>query len=295
MLNSFESGYPSLTCIPEADFMEQSLFDQLPDRLKEGRRTASQPQKKRAAPSPANSRAAQNSPDLAQPTSGSTPGIGMLPRATTFPVPAPIQTANLQRASMDGNRFQTNTLSNPNLRHSFHELMSPALSSTGTPESTTAANSLQQSPFQLQQPFHINTAIPDLNAMMFPSADPFAYPNQALIEFDNVKQENVGAGHASQGQRMYLSNGVNGPGLYDDLEGQLFGPLPPYLMQGQPNYDLQGQMDTSNSMMGGLNPQEMLYQTGVTGNGETAGNFDGIFSGDGDEWGSMLTSDQRYR
>ncbi len=136
------------------------------------------------------------------------------------------------------------------------------MSSTGTPDSTTAANSLQQSPFPLQQPFQINTAIPDLNAMMFPSADPFAYPNQPLIEFNNVKRENDGTGQGPQGQRMYLSNGVNGPGLYDDLEGQLFGPLPPYLMQGQPSYDRQGQMDTSNSIMGGLNPQEMIYQTG---------------------------------
>jgi len=141
----------------------------------------------------------------------------------------------------------------------------------------------------------MNTAIPDLNAIMFPSADPFAYPNQPLMEFDQVKQENVGMSNGPQGQRMYLSNGANGPGLYDDLEGQLFGPLPPYLMQGQPNYDLQGQIDPSNSMMGGLNAQEMIYQPGVTANGEMTGSFDGIFSGDGDEWGSILTSDQRYR
>lgn len=276
--------------------MEKSLFDKLPERLKEGRLAAAQPQKKRAAPSLAKTRAAQSSPEITKSTSGSTPETGMLPRATTFPVPAPIQTGNLQRSSMDGNRFQTNTLSNPNLKHSFHEMMSPALSSTGTPESTTAANSLQQSPFPLQQPFHINSAISDLNVMMFPSADPFAYPNQPLMEFDNVKQENISTGQGPQGQRIYLSNGVNGPGLYDDLEGQLFGPLPPYLMQGQPNYDLQGHMDTTNSIVGGLDPQEMIYPTGVTANGEMPGNFDGIFSGDGDEWSSMLTSDhQNYR
>lgn len=212
-----------------------------------------------------------------------------------MPSPAPIQTANLQRSSQDGKSFQTNTLSNPNLRQSFHDLMSPAdLSSVGTPDSSTAANSLQQSPFQ-QQPFHINTAIPDLNAMMFPSADPFAYPNQALMEFDNAKQENVDMGHESQGPRMYLSNGTNAPGVYDDLEGQLFGPLPPYLMQGQPSFDMQGQMDPSNSIMSGLNPQEMIYQPGVTTSGGMIGNFDGIFSGDGDDWGSPLTSDHRYK
>jgi hypothetical protein len=272
----------------------QTLFDQLPDRLKEGRNNAAaQPKKKRSAPSP-KPRGAQSSPELAQPSPGSAPEIGMLPRATTFPVPTPIQTGNLQRVSLDGNRFQTNTLSNPNLRQSFHELMSPAdLSSNGTPDSTTAANSLQQSPYSLQQPYNISNAIPDLNAIMFPSADPFAYPNQPLMEFDNVKQEDVGVPNEAQGQRLYLPNGANGPGLYDDLEGQLFGPLPPYLMQRQPNYNLPGQMDATNSMMSGLNPQEMMYQSGVTAGGEMAGNFDGIFSGDGDDWSNII--DQRYR
>ncbi len=114
------------------------------------------------------------------------------------------------------------------------------------------------------------------------------------MEFDNVKQENVSVANEPQEQRMFLSNGANGPGLYDDLEGQLFGPLPPYLMQGQPTYDLQGQINTTNSMMGGLNPQEMIYHSGVAPNGEMTGNFEGIFSGDGDEWSSVLT-DQRYR
>jgi hypothetical protein len=272
----------------------KSLFDQLPDRLKEGRNMAAQPKKKRSAPS-SNPRGAQSSPELAQPTPRSTLGVGMLPRATTFPVPTTIQTGDLQRDTAEGKRFQTNTLSNPNLRQSFHEIMSPTdLSSTGTPDSSTTANSLQQPSYPHQQPYNISTAIPDLNAIMFPSADPFAYPNQALMEFDNVKQENVGVANGPQEQQMYLSNGANGPSLYDDLEGQLFGPLPPYLMQGQPAYDLQGQMDTTNSMLGGLNPQEMIYQSGLTPNGEMTGNFDGIFSGDGDEWSSILT-DQRYR
>ena len=81
------------------------------------------------------------------------------------------------------------------------------------------------------------------------------------------------------------------PSVYDDLEGQLFGPIPPYLMQGQPNFDVGAvaQMDTG---MSGLNPQQMNFQTGVTPNGEI--NFDGIFSGDSDDWGNMM-ADQRFR
>ena len=119
--------------------------------------------------------------------------------------------------------------------------------------------------------------------MMFPSADPFAYPNQPMMEFDNIKQENIG----NMPQPNYLLNGTQ-PGIYDDLEGQLFGPIPPYLMQGQPNFDV-SQMDAG---MSGLNPQELSYHTGVTPNGEM--NFEAIFLGEGDEWSSSL-ADQRFR
>ncbi len=72
--------------------------------------------------------------------------------------------------------------------------------------------------------------------------------------------------------------------MYDDLEGQLFGPLPPYLQQGQP-YDMQSHV--GGNMMTGISP-DMHYHTGITPNDEMAGAFDGIFSGDGDEWGNML-------
>jgi hypothetical protein len=160
--------------------------------------------------------------------------------------------------------------------------MSPAeLSATGTPDSSSTSNSIQLQQYNLQQ-FGGNDALPDLSAMMFPSADPFAYPNQPMMEFDNIKQENIG----NMPLPNYLSNG---PGIYDDLEGQLFGPIPPYLMQGQPNFDISAQMDTG---MSGLNPQEVNYHTGVTPNGDL--NFDSIFSGEGDEWSNML-ADQRFR
>ena len=121
---------------------------------------------------------------------------------------------------------------------------------------------------------------------MFPSADPFAYPNQPMMEFDNIKQENISSSILNSPQS---NNFANGPGIYDDLEGQLFGPIPPYLMQGQANFDMGGQMDIGIS---GLNPQEMNFQTGITPNGEM--NFDGIFTGDGDEWGSMMV-EQKFR
>jgi hypothetical protein len=170
--------------------------------------------------------------------------------------------------------------------------MSPTdISATGTPDSSSTGNSLHQPRYTLQTPLGVDNAFPDLSAMMFPSADPFAYPNQPIMQFENTKQENLDILNGSQARQMYLSNGNGGSGVYDDLEGQLFGPLPPYLTQGQQNFDTQGQMDSGN-VMAGLNPQEINYHAGETSNSDM--NFDGIFSGDGDEWSSML-ADQRYR
>jgi hypothetical protein len=265
----------------------KGLFEQLPARLKNSGVTSGSGKKKRSAPSPTpvGSQGVRSAPDLSQPESGSMGGIA---RAATFPIPTSMQTKNLSKGAYDDNRFQSNTLSTPNLRQSFHELVSPTeVSTVGTPDSSSTGNSIQQQQYNLQQRFGVNNALPDLSAMMFPSADPFAYPNQPMMEFDNIKQENIG------------DNMLNGqprpnnyaPSVYDDLEGQLFGPIPPYLMQGQPNFDVgaAAQMDTG---MSGLNPQQMNFQTGVTPNGEI--NFDGIFSGDSDDWGNMM-ADQRFR
>ncbi|KUJ21154.1 uncharacterized protein LY89DRAFT_665606 [Mollisia scopiformis] len=265
----------------------KGLFERLPGRLKDSRPGSAVPKKKRSAPSPAMAPQAGNgSPDVSQ------IGPGGLPRATTFPVPSPLQTSNLQRSSLDENRFPINTLSNPNLRQSY---MSPTdLSAVGTPDSSSTNNSIpQRFPIQQSQ-FGINTAVPDLSAMMFPSADPFAYPNQAMAAFDNMKQENIGLMNNSQIPPMYLSNGNPTPtsGRYEDLEGQLFGPLPPYLSQGQQNYDLNSHLGAASGMMGGLS-QDMNYHTGITPSHEMAGNFDGFFSGDGDNWSNSL-ADQRF-
>jgi len=211
-------------------------------------------------------------------------------QAATFPVPTLVPNAAAPNNSLDDNRFQMNIISNPNLRQSYQELVSPTdLSARGTPDSSSTGKSMQRPQYSLPQ-LGVNNGLPDLSAMMFPSADPFAYPNQPMMEFDNIKQENIG--NINSGPRappMYLSNGASGAGVYDDLEGQLFGPIPPYLMQGQQQFDVTGQLDTGGGMMSGL-PQEMNYQAGVGANGDV--NFDGIF-GD-DEW-SNIVADQRFR
>jgi len=147
-----------------------------------------------------------------------------------------------------------------------------------------------QAPFGTQLLSCENNYIPELGAMMFPSADPFAYPNQPMIDFESrhTKQEFAGNILDTSHPNMYLSNiGTNVSSPYDNIEGQLFGPLPPYLMQNQPNMDL-SQMSMP---MPGLNPQEIRAHSGLTP--RVGVNFDEIFAEGNDEWNNML-ADQGY-
>lgn len=159
------------------------------------------------------------------------------------------------------------------------------MSTNGTTDSSSPGISAQPLQYNLTQQFGASNGLPDLSAMMFPSADPFAYPNQPMMEYDNIKQENIDNLLNSSQAPSFLSNETTAPGIYDDLEGQLFGPIPPYLMQGQPNFDGSGQMDT-----GGIPGMNLEMNYGVPPNGDM--NFDSIFLGDGgDEW----MADQRFR
>lgn len=193
-----------------------------------------------------------------------------IPRATTFPTTMATQMA-----------FQQCTASDPNLHQSYMGNRKD-ISGAGTPESSSTTNSLQTNlnypPPQQQQ------VLPDLTAMMFPSTDPFAYPNQPMIELDNIQQkrEPVDDVIGDQPQNLFMIGGdVNNPGPYDNLEGQLFGPLPPYLLQSQANENLRaapGYLDLSG-LNGFTNPALDVagLHSGLTPNGG-AMNFDEIFN-----------------
>ena len=129
--------------------------------------------------------------------------------------------------------------------------------------------------------------------MMFPSADPFAYPpNHPMTNYDNTgKHDHMAAYSSSPNPTIYVSNNNNpaNPSVYDDLEGQIFGPLPPYLTQGPQNFDFQNQMDMSPGIMENMS-QPIGYNTGLPQDGSM--NF--VLSGETGGWSNML-NDQRYR
>lgn len=68
---------------------------------------------------------------------------------------------------------------------------------------------------------------------MFPSADPFAYPNQPMTTLEN---RNLIKSEEGFDVNMYdLSSTPMMGGTYNNNpNAQIYGPLPPYLMQGQP-------------------------------------------------------------
>jgi hypothetical protein len=268
------------------------LFEQLPEKLKRYRSDNKKAvKKKRSASSlnPGTSQGLLGSPDLSIPVP-----LNKSQRATTFPMQF---TAKASASTREGGSFESKrnhpalSISHENLRQNLQELVSPpTISAVGTPDSSSTG-SLQPPQFTFQQ-FGNNDGIPDLGAMMFPSADPFAYPNQPMFELDNRQQKQEMMGNMMESNpvpNMYMGNGgVSSP--YGNIEGQLFGPLPPYLVQGQANYDI-SQMGMGG--MPGINVTNMGGNSGLTqGSGM---NYDGnLFDQNTDEWNNMF-ADQGYR
>lgn len=246
-------------------------------------------QKKRRAPSETQiglRLGIESSPDLGV-FSNNSPDQ-KLPRATTFPTTL-------------GTGYQS-TASDPNLHQSYMGSRNEISSAGGTPESSSTTNSLQASNANYQAPprqpqQQRQQVIPDLTAMMFPSTDPFAYPNHAMMEFDNIQQKREVVDDMMDGgsiQTMFMmggtaNNDMSNTALYDNLEGQLFGPLPAYLLQTPTTNDnlrsAPENLDFTN-LNGFSNPG--LDISGLTPNGSGAVigggmNFDEIFGNEG--WG----------
>ncbi len=102
----------------------------------------------------------------------------------------------------------------------------------------------QQQQLLLQQQF-VGNGLPDLNAMMFPSADPFAYPKQPMTILENRHWQhqqqlqqlqppfNPASNTMTNPETYGTTNDPTGMPVYDSLGEQLFAPLPTYIMQSQ--------------------------------------------------------------
>jgi hypothetical protein len=115
-------------------------------------------------------------------------------------------------------------------------------SATASPDSAAASSASHRSApgFQQQTPGGAGNPLYQLDAMMFPSGDPFAYPNQPAMSELSLPHHSAHPPSSSQDQMQFYM-----PNIYDDIEGQLLGPIPPYLMQ--------------SSQPGGVNMSTRLY------------------------------------
>jgi len=193
---------------------------------------------------------------------------GLAQRATTFPTTLTTSLQVRQSSSFESPRY-----SDQSFRHSFHELGSPDISTVGTPDSGSTGHGLQPA-VSFQQSYIGTSDLPDMGAMMFPSADPFAYPNQPMMEFDNQQQKNQLIGSYIDGSSVpqnsiFMSN--SGAGQQN-----------PYDMDINMMAGMAGPHDGNNRQGGVFAPDAA---SGM--------NFEDIFAGSNEEWGNMM--DHGYR
>ncbi|KAI1469557.1 fungal-specific transcription factor domain-containing protein [Daldinia caldariorum] len=222
-----------------ADRISQSLailFDQLPDNLKEAhaaislKRPASEAQDNTSMPLPSHSNdSIHHIPERLSQSQGKSSKKAEMTPVGLAPQLGPIDSSSLLQPEF-GNSFASD----------FQ--FSPLDLSIPSPDSATAAALHEPSPLDLQhQGFGASNPIHQLDAVMFPSDDPLDYPNQPQLDF-NAHQSGIPNGSPNLSHHGHAPFYV--PNFYDGIEGQLMGPLPPYLMQSQaqPGFNFPAQM-----------------------------------------------------
>ncbi|KAF2837783.1 hypothetical protein M501DRAFT_920741, partial [Patellaria atrata CBS 101060] len=243
-----------------------ALFEQLPERLKRGREPSASNKRSRPIHSP--------SPlPPGHPTQSATEvhrvGVDMEPqppirRASTFPEHIPPlvgKRASLHQGLHLGSPFPVESQFIRPLGSETSET-TPSLTSASA---TTSSSSLPFGTPQRNVPGFVASpagdflsphGLPDFSSTMFPSADPFAYPNPAFATLDNSSFSPFGStqgnpflhhgtptSHPNQSNRdsTMFASPISGhtptpPEIgKSDAGVQLYGPLPMYMMPGVPH------------------------------------------------------------
>ncbi|KAI1810912.1 hypothetical protein GGS20DRAFT_145013 [Poronia punctata] len=216
----------------------ETLFDQLPAKLK-GLEVRAGPTKKRPfsvskaenvpsgpkAEAPGSSRRASKAPTLSNPISK-------------------IAKRSAAASITHGGSFSNDQVSSPEFDTPFGPFQFSPVGITTAPLESIAPSTLGDAG-QAKLPHGMTGAaqqIHRLDAMMFPSDDPLAYPNAPRADFG---MHGTGLHHPNPGEMLHHEpSPYYVPTAYDGIEGHLLGPLPPYLMhsQGNPGIHFPGQM-----------------------------------------------------
>ena len=261
------------------------MFKQLPGKLQGALNSTPQSQKKRAAPSQLSLSQSQL-PQRATDISARSQNVSSPTRRSNI---SPNQHGSLKRSSIAQD-------SSP--LHDHMKTLDPVYRK-GPQDPRSTSNNSPSSSIPPSAAVHStqNNYVPALSSMMFPSADPFAYPNQPLTTLENrqaIKQENPI-------DSDMFSPPITSAAPYENLD---YGSLP-YMMQSQ---QLGFGMQSVNSSMGisstnstpttmpvqenegGAWPQQQRQQQQPR-SGDTPGvNYDQLF---GEDWGGWMN--QGYR
>jgi hypothetical protein len=216
----------------------QILFDQLPQKMKKVKPSAA-PSKKRSAPgskgtnkitpSPGQMQGKPPSRRVEKPNrkggSSATPARGSVSQDT----PSASFGIDTQIPGFGFEDFSQGL-----------QGMSP-LELTSTPPHSATSVFPKQEPHQQRRMTGGLNQLNQLDAMMFPSEDPLEYPNQPAMDLGHLQPSQTAS---PGGLQHHDPSQFFMPNLFDGIEGQLMGPLPPYLMQtqGQPGLGFPAQM-----------------------------------------------------
>ncbi len=157
----------------------------------------------------------------------------VMPQRRSEEMPRPTAGPRLpHRTSFDAVALQQNGVPGQNFASNLQDLLPLDLSSTGaSSETSSTPGTSHRRPPSFQTVQTPTNQLYKVNAMMFPSGDPFAYPAQPIMSFASpVERRPTSQSQPQEALSFY--------GMYDDIEGQLLGPVPGYLQQG---LDLSGQ------------------------------------------------------
>ncbi|PNY23060.1 Stress gene activator [Tolypocladium capitatum] len=207
----------------------EPLFDQLPERLDQAR-ARPVPSKKRSAAVAKSGSGPQHHATLAPGMSSRTEDL--LRNRTGSLASGPFGTPN-SRGSADGMAQSTEHAAFPDASFSasLHDMIPMDLSSRATPDSTSTGSSHRHGfPAQPYGAQGTHNPVSKVDSLMFPSEDPFAYPNQPMMELRfQPKADGPAATLAAPGHDPSFFFG----GSLDDVGEQLLGQPPPYMVQHQ--------------------------------------------------------------
>ncbi|KFG82695.1 putative Fungal specific transcription factor [Metarhizium anisopliae] len=211
------------------------LFDQLPERLEQARlaRPAGNSRKRSAAGSKSGSISTTHaSASRTIPVARAEDFI----RSRSGGLPGPFGAPN-SRGSADSSMGQSSDPSFHDIPFSgsMHDILPMDLSSRTTPDSTSNASSTPRHrfPSQLLNAHSIHNPVNKLDSLMFPSEDPFAYPNQPMMELGfQPKADAPGITMAAPNASFFFT------GSFEEMGDQILGQPPPYMTPQQQHHPM---------------------------------------------------------